>query len=118
MFKLNEMLKDEFNKQPVDMEAIIYLWRKTFTHRRLFTRNNAIKEVLLEYPAYSLSSLVSFMKILFSSGTNHLLPFQIFEEVRMTNDTDIERNVELFLSGLFEKVPDNSIFISGKTIFN
>jgi hypothetical protein len=118
MFKLNQMLKDEFNKQSVDMEAITYFWRKTFTYRRLFTRNNAIKEVLLEYPAYSLPSLVSCMKILLSSGIIHLLPFQIFEEVRMTTDTDIERNMELFLSVLFEKLSDNSMFISGKIIFN
>ncbi|CAF3234312.1 unnamed protein product [Rotaria sp. Silwood2] len=93
MFKLNQMLKDEFNKKPVNMEALTYFWKKTFTYRRLFTRNNVIKEVLLEYPAYSLTSLV-------------------FEEVRMTTDTDIERNVELFLPMLFEKLPDNSMFIS------
>ncbi|CAF3412869.1 unnamed protein product [Rotaria socialis] len=53
MFKLNQMLKDEFNTQPV------------------------------------------------------------FEEVRMTTDTNIARNVELFLPVLFEKLPDNSMFISG-----
>ncbi|CAF2903414.1 unnamed protein product [Rotaria sp. Silwood2] len=93
MFKLNQMLKDEFNKKPVNMEALTYFWKKTFTYRRLFTRNNVIKEVLLEYPAYSLTSLV-------------------FEEVRMTTDTDIERNVQLFLPMLFEKLPDNSMFIS------
>ncbi|CAF2779622.1 unnamed protein product [Rotaria sp. Silwood2] len=99
MFKLNQMLKDEFNKKPVNMEALTYFWKKTFTYRRLFTRNNVIKEVLLEYPAYSLTSLV-------------------FEEVRMTTDTDIERNVQLFLPMLFEKLPDNSMFISGKIIFS
>jgi hypothetical protein len=118
MFKLNQMLKDEFSKQPADMEAITYFWKKTFTHRRLFTRNNLIKEVLLEYPAYSLPSLVNCMNILVSSGIIHLLPFQIFEEVRMTTDLNIERNVELFLPVLFEKLPDNSVFISGKIIFN
>ena len=59
MFKLNQMLKDEFNKEPVDIEALTYFWRKTFTSRRLFTRNHQIKETLLEYPAYSLPSLVS-----------------------------------------------------------
>ena len=48
---------------------------------------------------------------------NHLLSFQIFEEVRMTMDIDVERNVELFLPVLFEKVPDNSMFISGKIMF-
>jgi hypothetical protein len=69
------MLKEEFNKQPVDMEAITYFWRKTFTDRRLFTRNNVIEGVLLEYPAYSLPSLVSCMKMLLSSGIIHLLPF-------------------------------------------
>ncbi|CAF3311671.1 unnamed protein product [Rotaria socialis] len=63
-------------------------------YRRLFTCNNVIKEVLLEYPAYSLPPLV-------------------FEEVRMTTDTNIARNVELFLPVLFEKLPDNSMFISG-----
>ena len=59
MLKLNQMLKDEFNKQSVDMEALTYLWKKTFTARRLFTRHNMMKEILLEYPAYSLPSLVS-----------------------------------------------------------
>ncbi|CAF1502642.1 unnamed protein product [Rotaria magnacalcarata] len=44
--------------------------RKKFTYRRLFIRNNVIKEVLLEYPAYSLPPLV-------------------FEELRMTTNTDI-----------------------------
>jgi len=58
------------------------------------------------------------MKILLLSGIIQLLSFQILEEVRMTNDTDIERNVELFLPVLFEKLPDNSVFISGKIIFN
>ncbi|CAF3502492.1 unnamed protein product [Rotaria sordida] len=93
MFKLNQMMKDEFNKQSPDMEVITYYWRKTFTYRRLFTRNNSTKDVLLEYPSYSLPSL-------------------IFEEVRMTTDIDVEHNVELFLPALFEKVPDNSMFIS------
>jgi hypothetical protein len=53
------------------------------------------------------------MKILLSSGIIHLLLFQIFEEVRMTTDTDtdIEHNVELFLPVLLEKLPDNSMFI-------
>ncbi|CAF3284555.1 unnamed protein product [Rotaria socialis] len=37
----------------------------------------------------------------------------VFEEVRMTTDTNIARNVELFLPVLFEKLPDNSMFISG-----
>jgi hypothetical protein len=36
MFKLNQMLEDEFKKQPVDMQAITYFWRKTFTSRRFF----------------------------------------------------------------------------------
>jgi hypothetical protein len=67
MFKLNQVLKDELNKQPVDMEATVYLWRKTFPYRRLFTRNNPIKDVLSEYPAYSFASLVSFIKVLLSS---------------------------------------------------
>ena len=95
MFKLNQMLKDEFNKQPVDMGAITYFWRKTFTYRWLFTRNNVIEEVFLEYPAYSLPPSVSCMKILLSSAIIHLLPFQAFGELRMTTDTDIARNVEL-----------------------
>ena len=64
MVKLNQMLKDEFNKQPVDIETTVYLWRKTFTSRRLFTRNNVMKDILSEYPAYSLPSLVSCVKIL------------------------------------------------------
>jgi hypothetical protein len=36
----------------------------------------------------------------------------------MTTDIDIEHNVKLFLPMLFEKVPDNSTFISGKIIFH
>jgi hypothetical protein len=83
MFKLNQMLKDEFNKQPVDMEAITYFWRKTFPSRRLFTRNNVMKEILLEYPAYALPSLVSCLKILSSSGIIH---FTFSDFRRSTND--------------------------------
>jgi hypothetical protein len=36
----------------------------------------------------------------------------------MTTDVDIEHNVELLLPVLFEKLPNNSMFISGKIIFN
>jgi hypothetical protein len=118
MIKLNQKLKEESNKQPVDIEAITYFWRKTFISRRLFTRTNTTKEILLEYPAYSLPALVGSMKTFLSSGINHLSPFQIFEEVRMTTDTDIERNVELFLPVLLEKIPENLMFVSGKIIFN
>ncbi|CAF3796765.1 unnamed protein product [Rotaria sp. Silwood1] len=93
VLKLNQMLKDEFNKQSFDIEALTYMWKKTFPSRRLLTRNHPIKEILSEYPTYS-------------------LPCLIFEEVRMTTDIDIELNVELFLPDLFEKLPDNSMFIS------
>ena len=59
MLKLNQMLKDESNKQSVDIDVLTYLWRKTFSSRRLFTRNHSMKEIVLEYPAYSLPCLVS-----------------------------------------------------------
>jgi hypothetical protein len=36
----------------------------------------------------------------------------------MTTDIDIELNVESFLPVLFEKLPDNSMYVSGKTIFS
>ncbi|CAF4097291.1 unnamed protein product, partial [Adineta steineri] len=93
IFKLHQMMKDEFNKQPHDIDGLTYLWRKTFSSRRLFTRNHSIKEILSEYPAYSLSCL-------------------ILEEIRITTDIDLEQNVESFLPFLFEKLPDNSMFIS------
>ena len=111
------MMKDEISKQPPDMEIITYYWRKTFTNRRLFIRNNSTTDVLSEYPAYSLPSLVNCMNSFLTSCIIHLMSFQIFEEVRMTMDIDVERNVELFLPVLFEKVPDNSMFISGKIMF-
>ena len=44
--------------------------------------------------------------------------FQILEEIRITTDIDLERNVESFLPVLFEKLSDNSMFILGKKIFN
>ncbi|CAF3776208.1 unnamed protein product [Rotaria magnacalcarata] len=78
------------------MEVLTYFWKRTFTYRRLCIRNNVIKEVLLEYSAYSWASLMSFL-----------------EQVRMITDTDIERNVELFLTMLLEKLPNNSMFLSG-----
>lgn len=58
------------------------------------------------------------MDNLYSSTIINLFFFQIFEEVRMTTDTDIERNIELFLPILFEKLPDKSMFISGKAILS
>jgi hypothetical protein len=36
----------------------------------------------------------------------------------MTTGSDIERNMESLLPVLFEKLPNNSMFISGKIIFN
>ncbi|CAF2055407.1 unnamed protein product [Rotaria magnacalcarata] len=97
LHKLNQMLKDELGKSVLHMETILYMWRRTFSYRRLFTRNNLINEVLLEHPGYSLPSL-------------------ILEEIRMDTDTDLERNVELLLPLLFEKLPDNAMFVSGKVI--
>ena len=36
----------------------------------------------------------------------------------MTTDVDIEHNFESFLPVLFEKLPNNSMFVSGKIILN
>ena len=72
----------------------------------------------MEYPAYSLPFLVNYINSFLTSCIIHLLSFRIFEEVRMTIDIDAERNVELFLPALFEKVLDNSMFISDKIMFS
>jgi hypothetical protein len=57
--KLNQMLKDEIDKQSIDMERIKYLWRKTFIYRWQYTRNNLINDILSEHPGYTLPALVS-----------------------------------------------------------
>jgi len=36
----------------------------------------------------------------------------------MTTDTDVEHNVQLLLPLLFEKLPDNNMFLSGNLFFN
>ncbi|CAF1221405.1 unnamed protein product [Rotaria magnacalcarata] len=95
------------------MEVLTYFWKRTFTYRRLCIRNNVIKEVLLEYSAYSWASLMSCMKFFLSSAIIHILYILVLEQVRMITDTDIERNVELFLTMLLEKLPNNSMFLSG-----
>ncbi|CAF2156958.1 unnamed protein product [Rotaria magnacalcarata] len=105
-------------KKTVNMEVLTYFWKRTFTYRRLCIRNNVIKEVLLEYSAYSWASLMSCMKFFLSSAIIHILYILVLEQVRMITDTDIERNVELFLTMLLEKLPNNSMFLSGKTIFH
>jgi hypothetical protein len=38
----------------------------------------------------------------------------MFEEVKMTDNVDIEQNVNEILPGLFEKLPNNASFISGE----
>ncbi|CAF2077322.1 unnamed protein product, partial [Rotaria magnacalcarata] len=105
MFKLNQMLKDEFNRNPVNMEAITYFWKKTFTYRRLFTRNNIIKEVLLEYPAYSLASLASylitpapFIKMLNDRYELHL----DYQLIAQTTSAEEAISVPLCLYNIFE----------------
>lgn len=60
---------------------------------------------------------MSCMEIFLSSVIIHLLSFQVLKQVRMTTDANIERNVELFLPILFEKLSDNSMFILCKIIF-
>lgn len=78
VLKFNQALKDEVSEQSIDTEALTYLWRKTFSSRRLFIRNHSIKEILLEYSAYSLSYFGKLHKTFIITKSNSCFTFSDF----------------------------------------
>ena len=40
--------------------------------------------------------------------------FQVFDEVKMSDNVDIEQNVNEILPALFDKLPNNTLFVMGE----
>ncbi|CAF5174735.1 unnamed protein product, partial [Rotaria magnacalcarata] len=76
----------------IDNDELNILWKKTFGYRRSYIRSHTTNEVLERFPGYS-------------------YPILIFEEVKMTDNVDIEQNVNEILPRLFEKLPNNSLYV-------
>ncbi|CAF4214881.1 unnamed protein product, partial [Adineta steineri] len=85
---MNEGIENE----TIHNDELITLWKKTFGYRRLFIRSHTINEILDKFPGYS---------------HTHFM----FEEVKMIENIDIEQNVNEILPRLFDKLPNNSLFV-------
>ena len=53
-----EFMKNELTSKDIDFNIIKSSWKKTLVERRTFIQNHTTKEVLIEYPGYSNTSLV------------------------------------------------------------
>ncbi|CAF1416102.1 unnamed protein product, partial [Adineta steineri] len=89
---MNEGIENE----TIHNDELITLWKKTFGYRRSFVRSHTINEILDKFPGYSYTHFM-------------------FEEVKMIENIDIEQNVNEILPRLFDKLPNNSLFVIGET---
>ncbi|CAM4836680.1 unnamed protein product, partial [Rotaria magnacalcarata] len=85
-------MKEGIRNGTIHSDTLNTLWKKTFGYRRLFIRSHTTNEVLEKFPGYS-------------------YPCLMFEEVKMIENVDIENNVSKLLPRLFDKLPNNSLFI-------
>ncbi|CAF1499096.1 unnamed protein product [Rotaria magnacalcarata] len=85
-------MKEGIRNGTVHNDTLNTLWKKTFGYRRLFIRSHTTNEVLEKFPGYS-------------------YPCLMFEEIKMIENVDIENNVSELLPRLFDKLPNNSLFI-------
>ncbi|CAF4536713.1 unnamed protein product [Rotaria magnacalcarata] len=85
-------MKEGIENTTIDNDELNILWKKTFGYRRSYIRSHTTNEVLERFPGYS-------------------YPILIFEEVKMTDNVDIEQNVNEILPRLFEKLPNNSLYV-------
>ncbi|CAF1492603.1 unnamed protein product, partial [Didymodactylos carnosus] len=86
-------MKVEVEIATTNIDLLNSLWKKTFSYRRLFVRPHTTDELVQKFPGYT-------------------YPCLIFEEVKMTDDIDVEQNVNEILPSLFEKLPNNILFLS------
>ncbi|CAF4387973.1 unnamed protein product [Rotaria magnacalcarata] len=92
-------MKEGIRNGTVHNDTLNTLWKKTFGYRRLFIRSHTTNEVLEKFPGYS-------------------YPCLMFEEIKMIENVDIENNVSELLPRLFDKLPNNSLFIMGEFAAN
>ncbi|CAF1340760.1 unnamed protein product [Didymodactylos carnosus] len=92
-------MKVEVEIATTNIDLLNSLWKKTFSYRRLFVRPHTTDELVQKFPGYT-------------------YPCLIFEEVKMTDDIDVEQNVNEILPSLFEKLPNNILFLSGAENFD
>ncbi|CAF4557677.1 unnamed protein product [Rotaria socialis] len=85
-------MKEGIRNGTIHSDTLNTLWKKTFGYRRLFIRSHTTNEILEKFPGYS-------------------YPCLMFEEVKMIENVDIENNVSKLLPRLFDKLPNNSLFI-------
>ncbi|CAF1680854.1 unnamed protein product, partial [Rotaria magnacalcarata] len=71
-------MKEGIENTTIDNDELNILWKKTFGYRRSYIRSHTTNEVLERFPGYS-------------------YPILIFEEVKMTDNVDIEQNVNEIL---------------------
>ncbi|CAF2039466.1 unnamed protein product [Rotaria magnacalcarata] len=71
-------MKEGIENTTIDNDELNILWKKTFGYRRSYIRSHTTNEVLERFPGYSYPTL-------------------IFEEVKMTDNVDIEQNVDEIL---------------------
>ncbi|CAF1375532.1 unnamed protein product [Adineta steineri] len=89
-------MKEGIENETIHNDELITLWKKTFGYRRSFIRSHTINEILEKFPDYS---------------DTHFM----FEEVKMIENIDIELSVNEILPRLFDKLPNNSLFVMGTT---
>ncbi|CAF1158403.1 unnamed protein product [Adineta steineri] len=85
-------MKEGIENETIHNDKLITLWKKTFGYRRSFIRSHTINEILEKFPGYSYTHFM-------------------FEEVKMIENIDIEQNVNEILPRLFDKLPNNSLFV-------
>ncbi|CAF3827820.1 unnamed protein product [Rotaria sp. Silwood1] len=90
-------MKESIQNGTIHNDVLNTLWKKTFGYRRLFISSHTTNEILEKFPGYS-------------------YPCLIFEEIKMIDNVDIEKNVNKILPRLFDKLPNNELFIMGDHI--
>ncbi|CAF3795882.1 unnamed protein product, partial [Adineta steineri] len=85
-------MKEGIKNEKIHNDELITLWKKTFGYRRSFIRSHTINKILEKFPGYSYTHFM-------------------FEEVKMIGNIDIEQNVNEILPRLFDKLPNNSLFV-------
>ncbi|CAF1413510.1 unnamed protein product [Rotaria sordida] len=85
-------MKEGIQNGTIHNDVLSSLWKKTFGYHRLFIRSHTTNEVLEKIPGYS-------------------YPYLIIEEIKMIDNVDIEQNVSEILPRLFDKLPNNALFI-------
>lgn len=103
------------NASPIDYELLFELWVSTINTRRKDIRNKTTREIMSEYPGYSIPLLVSDLAPVYLFKC--LKIFKIFEEIKMTCDFDIRSTIRDQIPILLEKFSSVPSFNNGKWLY-